>query len=68
MKTEQEIREITNSRFVIRTSQKEHKILPHKIDHKIYGHHSSYVEDGYRVWGFVSKDGLMKFMLDYNLS
>jgi hypothetical protein len=56
--------EKTNDRFKCKTVIAAN-IRPDKIDHKIYGHHSSYCDDEYRIWGFISEAGWKLFMQQY---
>lgn len=66
MLTEEEIVERVKNRFRFVTKVGKGP-APHKVSIERYGHHASYVRDGYRVWGFVDEKGRDQFAIDYNL-
>lgn len=59
-----EIKKRVEERFKCRTPRG-NRIKPHKIEVDIYGNRASYVEDDFRYWGFVSRQGRDKFAEDF---
>jgi hypothetical protein len=54
-----------HSRFMCRTPHGTGP-APHKVSIAIYGSHASYVENGYRWWGFASEIGRDNFVSDFD--
>lgn len=62
--TPKQVKERVKDRFKCRTI-KGNGIRPDKIPIDVYGNHASYVEDGFRYWGFVSQQGRDMFVEDF---
>lgn len=63
MLTQEQVKERVSQRFKCKTKKGEGP-APHKLPDS-YGQHASYVEDGYRIWGFVSEKARDKFLKEY---
>lgn len=42
-------------------AETETAICPDLVPHMVYGHHRSFVFEGIRYWGFMSKFGMKRF-------
>lgn len=60
----QEVVDRVNQGFRCRTSRASPP--PHKVSPRIYGNHTSYVDGGFRFWGFENEEGRDAFVLDYD--
>ncbi len=66
MLTYEQIKELVDKRFICKTKIGKGP-RPDKVPHEVYGHHSSYVHDDYRIWGFESEAGRDRFIIDFNI-
>jgi hypothetical protein len=67
MLSRQEVIERVNQRFKCRTKRGSlDGPQPHHVHVNVYGHHASYVEGGFRVWGFESEEGRNFFVSDFD--
>lgn len=64
MRTLAEIIEKVHSRYMAETKAGEDP-KPDRIQVSEYGNHASYVQSGFRYWGFVSEKGRDKFVRVY---
>lgn len=65
MITTKEMKKRVSKRFKARTKVGEGP-APHHVPVEKYGDHGSYVEQGYRIWGFVNGYGRDRFCVDFN--